>query len=118
MPISINKKITIFVENAYFMSTDCTISIYLESKTTLLEKINAIEALIIKMISKIGETVDSDSLVIDSYWMDDGQMNVKTQYKSLEDIEHSIFTLERMKNLYVNKYNGRSFVLRDVRGLR
>ncbi len=100
------------------MSTGCTISIYLESKTTLLEKITAIDLLIDKMIVKIGETIDSDSLAIDEYWMNDGQMNVKTSYKSLEDIEMSIFTLERMKKLYVNRYNGRSFVLRDIRGLR
>ena len=100
------------------MSTGCTISIYLENKTTLLEKITAIDLLIDKMIVKIGETIDSDSLAIDEYWLHDGQMNVKTSYKSLEDIEMSVFRLERMKRLYVNRYNGRGFVLRDVRGLR
>jgi len=100
------------------MSTDCTISIYIESKTTLLDKINAIDLLVDKMIIKIGETVDGNELTLDSYWMDDGQMNVKTQYKSLEDIEMSVFRLERMKQMYVNRYNGRSFVLRDFRGLR
>jgi len=100
------------------MSLGCTISIYLESKTTLLEKINAIDLLINKMIAKIGETLDSETLIVDEYWMNDGQMNVKTSYKSLEDIEMSVFRLERMKRLYVNRYNGRGFVLRDVRGLR
>jgi len=70
------------------------------------------------MIAKIGETLDSETLIVDEYWMNDGQMNVKTSYKSLEDIEMSVFRLERMKRLYVNRYNGRGFVLRDVRGLR
>ncbi|RKZ83259.1 MAG: hypothetical protein DRQ39_09735 [Gammaproteobacteria bacterium] len=100
------------------MSTGCTISIYLESKTTLLDKINAIDLLIDKMITKISETIDGNELAIDEYWMNDGQMNVKTSYKSLEDIEMSVFRLERMKQMYVNRYNGRSFVLRDFRGLR
>lgn len=94
-----------------------TISIYLESKTTLLDRICAIEVLIEAMILKMADVTSGQNSVIDEYWMDDGQMKVKTSYRSIDDVQNGVKALERMKQIYVNKYNGRSFVLRDVRGL-
>ena len=99
------------------MSIPCTISVYIESKTSLLEKINAIELIIDAMLIKIAESVDGKDITVQEYWMDDGQMKVKTSYRSTDDIFGSMKKLEKMKQIYVNKYNGRSFVLRDVRGI-
>lgn len=96
---------------------DCTIALYLESKTTLIERVNAIEVLIDKMLIKMAESLDADKLSVDEYWLDDGQMKVKTSYRSIEDINTSIATLEKIKQTYLNRLNGRGFVLRDVRGL-
>lgn len=95
----------------------CTISIYLESKTSLLEKIIAINALIDSMMLKAADVAGGQGSTIDEYWMDDGQMKVKTSYRSIADVEAGITALEKIKNRYVNQYNGRGFVLRDVRGL-
>lgn len=100
------------------MSTPCTITVYLESKTTLKARVEAIDLLIDKMILKTTESVDTDKASVSEYWLDDGQMKVKTAYRSLEDIFASIATLERTKQIYLNRLNGRGFVLRDARGLR
>ena len=96
----------------------CTISIYLQSKTSLLEKINAIDALIDTMLAKTAEVAGGQGSIISEYWMDDGQMKVKTAYRSIADVEQGITALEKIKQRYVNSFNGRGFVLRDVRGLR
>lgn len=95
----------------------CTISIYLETKSSILEKITAIDALIDSMTLKMADVVGGSDATIDEYWMDDGQMKVKTSYRGVKDVEAGIQALEKMKQRWVNKYNGRDFVLRDVRGL-
>jgi len=99
------------------MSSECTISIYIQSKVSLYEKIQAIEVLIESMFLKIAETTSGQAAIINEYWMDDGQMKVKTSYRSVVDVEAGISALEKMKQRYINQYNGRGMVLRDVRGI-
>lgn len=96
----------------------CTISVYLESKKSLLEKINAIDALIDTMIAKTADVAGGQGSIINEYWMDDGQMKVKTVYRSIAEVEAGITALEKIKQRYVNRFDGRCMVLRDVRGLR
>jgi len=95
--------------------TTCTISVYIQSKSTLLEKINAIDDLITAMEGKLLEGIDTAT--IDEYWMDDGQMKVKTIYRSVADLEKGLEALLKMKQRYVNNYNGRMMVMRDASGL-
>ena len=97
--------------------TTCTISIYLETKSSMLEKTTAIDALIDTMTLRMADVVGGQAAVVDEYWMDDGQMKVKTSYRGVKDVEAGIQALEKMKQRWVNKYNGRGFVLRDVKGL-
>lgn len=97
--------------------TTCTISVYLETKSSLLLKINALEVLIDKMLLRIAESVDGQAAVLDEYWMDDGQMKVKTIFRSIDQLEKGIKGLIKLKNLYQNQFNGRGMVLRDVRGI-
>lgn len=99
------------------MSTECTISIYIGNKTSDLEKIDAIEILIDSMLLKMTEAIGGQSVLIDEYWMDDGQMKVKTSYRSISDIEQGISGLEKLKQRYINRYNGRSVVLRPAKNL-
>lgn len=96
---------------------ECTISIYIGSKESDLEKICAIDLIIDSMILKMADAAAGQNSVIDEYWMDDGQMKVKTSYRSISDIEAGIKGLERMKQRYVNRYNGRGFVLRPAKNL-
>ena len=82
-------------------------------------RIEAIDALIDAMILRIGEaTADPAQTNFVDYMMDDGQMRIRTTYRGVADIEDGIKSLQKQKQYYVNQYNGRQTVLRDVRGLR
>ena len=94
-----------------------TISTYIESKSTLLEKIQAIDLLIEQMTLRIGEVAEGAGSTVDEYSLDTGQMKIRTSYRSVKDVENGINALEKMKQRYVNRFNGRVTVLRDVRGL-
>lgn len=87
-----------------------TVSQYIESKCTLLDKIAAINALIASMELKLVDSVGSAEY--DEYSMDDGQMKVRTKYRSVEDVAAGIKALEQLKQRYVNQHNGRVQVFR------
>ena len=88
-----------------------TIRQYVECKQSIYDQILAIDALIIlhrgKMLDSIG---NSD---IDEYQMDDGQMKVRTKYRSVKDVMAGIDALKIWKQELVNDYNGRTTVLRS-----
>jgi hypothetical protein len=96
---------------------ESTISVYIGNKTTALAKINAIQALIDAMELKALDVVNGIDSTVSEYWMDDGQMKVKTSYRGIADVTAGILALEKLKQKYINTYNGRGFVLRDVRGI-
>ena len=89
---------------------ECTVKEYIQSKTTLLAKINGIEALIDSMILNTAEAIDNSGVA--SYSMDSGQMKVTTNYRSVEEVNKGIKALEQTLQMYVNRYNGRVTVLR------
>ena len=88
-----------------------TISQYVECKTELADKILAIEALISAMELKIVDATGSAEY--DEYSMDDGQMKVRTKYRSVSDVMAGITALEQLKQRYVNRHNGRTMVFRS-----
>tara|TARA_R110000782_G_C14703738_1_gene402400 strand:- start:44 stop:337 length:294 start_codon:yes stop_codon:yes gene_type:complete len=88
-----------------------TISEYIECKTTLLDKIKAINALISSMELKILDVIEG--AVYDEYNLDDGQMKVKTKYRNPKDVTAGITALEQLKQRYVNRYNGRRTIFRS-----
>lgn len=94
---------------------ECTPRQYIESKTTLLERIEAIDALIDAMIASLADYAAGNNTAIEEYQMDDGQMKIRTRYRSPKDVDSGVFALERMKQMYLNRYNGRAFHLRDNR---
>lgn len=90
---------------------ECTIKEYIQSKTTLLAKIQAIEALIDSMILNTAEAIGNSGEA--SYSMDTGQMKVTTEYRSVEDINKGIKALETTLQMYINRYDGRVVVVRS-----
>ena len=84
---------------------------YIECKTTLTDKIKAINALIDRFELKLLEV--GDSVVYDEYSMNDGQMQVRTKYRSANDVLNAINNLEKLKQRYVNRLNGGVTVLRS-----
>lgn len=88
-----------------------TIRQYIECPTTLLGKIKAIQALIDAMELSLLDTIGSANY--SEYQMDDGQMKVKTTYRSPKDVTAGLIELEKIKQRYVNRYNGRCVTLRS-----
>lgn len=97
---------------------ECTPRAYIESKTTLLERINAIEALIDAMILSLADYAAGNNTSLDEYQLDDGQMKIRTKYRSPKDVDAGIKALENMKQMYMNRHNGRVMTLRDNRSFR
>lgn len=97
---------------------ECTPSQYIESQTSLKAKIDAIDALITAMLNSLVDFAAGNTAAIEEYQMDDGQMKIRTRYKRAADVDAGIQGLERMKQIYVNRYNGHTFLLRDVRSVR
>ncbi|RDY57722.1 hypothetical protein [Flagellimonas nanhaiensis] len=97
--------------------TYSTISAYVGSKSRARERIEAIELLIDSMMLRITEVAEGTASTVDEYELNDGQVKIRTKYRSIEDVEKGIKSLLTLKHYYINKYNGRQTVLRDVRGL-
>ena len=83
---------------------------YLDSKKTISDKIKAYDALISSMEAAILEGIGSGHLA--EYEMDDGQMKVRGRYRSIAEMTRAIKALEAMRQMYINRYNGRVTVLR------
>ena len=87
-----------------------SISQYIECKQTLYDKIVAINNLISAMELKLVEATTNTNY--SEYQLDDGQMKVRTVYRSTKEVTDGILALEQLKQRYVNRYNGRVKVLR------
>ena len=93
------------------MATFETITIYLETATCLKDKITKMDAIITALEDaalKGAEGVD-----IDEYWLDDGQTKIKNIFRDPNQIFKAIISYERIRQMYLNRLNGRSFRLVD-----
>lgn len=90
---------------------ECTAKEYIQSKTTLDAKIAAVEALIDEMLLNSIESIGNGGTA--SYSMDDGQMKVMTQYRSVTEVSAGIKSLEKILQTYINRRNGSITVLRS-----
>lgn len=88
----------------------CTVKEYIQSKKSLDARIKAIELLIDSMLLNSIDSIDNSGTA--SYSMDDGQMKVSTEYRSIKDITAGIKGLEQILQLYINRRNGSITVLR------
>lgn len=85
--------------------------IYLQSKTDAKSKIIAIDAIIDQLLLTAAKGALAEDVT--EYWLDDGQSKIKTVRRGVAAITKSIEELEKLKQLYINRINGRVFVLRD-----
>ena len=97
-----------------------TIKQYLTDAKTLEDRIHRLEQLIDAMILSTLNIVSGDDYNpnVSEYQLNDGQMVVKTVYKTNNDVFASIKQLEAIKQMYMNQLNGRVNSLRDIRSLR
>ena len=95
-----------------------SISLFLESKQTLIDRVNAIDSLVDVMILSMADHAAGTGPTISEYQLDDGQVKIRTAYRSIKEVEDGILALERMKHLYLNRLNGRITILRDEKSYR
>jgi conjugal transfer/entry exclusion protein len=87
-----------------------TLSEYITSRASNKAKIEAIELLIDSMYDKMIDAIDDSGTA--SYTLDDGQMKISTEFRSLDEIIKGIQALETQLQMYINRYNGRTTILR------
>lgn len=110
-------KTGLYLFNFDFMK-ECTIDQYIASKPRGAERIKAIDDIIDVMLIRLAEVAAGQNTSVDEYQLDDGQMKIRTKYRSPEDVAKAIEGLERTKQVFVNQYNGRVSYLRDSRSFR
>ena len=89
----------------------CTISEYVQSASDLVGRIAKINALIDAMELVLIDSTGSANY--SEYQMDDGQMKVRASYRNPSDVTAGINELEKLKQRYINRLNGRRTVLRS-----
>lgn len=93
----------------------CTETYYITSATSKLERLDRInqiiEGLELHQITVIG---NSD---IGEYQIDDGQIKIRTIYRSASDIAKAILSYTRIKNQLLSELNGRQVALRPWQGM-
>ena len=87
-----------------------TVSEYIQSKSSIARRITAIETLIDQMYAEMGDAIGNAGVA--EYQLDDGQMKIRTNYRSVDQITKGIHALETQLQMYLNRYNGRATILR------
>jgi hypothetical protein len=114
------QKYSIFVKKKS-MGTYCvpwseyTISGYIASKPDMLAKIAAIDNLMDVFLASMLDSFSGPAAGTQSYELDDGQVRVKTSFRSINEMKTALQLLRIEKNKYINDYNGRCSVAQDKR---
>ena len=92
-----------------------TETLYIEGATGLVERLARIGAIIEALELRQVEVIGKSN--VEEYQLDDGQVRIKTIYRSSEEIAEAIEAYEKLKQKILNKLNGRQIVLRPWQGL-
>ncbi|APZ82905.1 hypothetical protein [Flavobacterium phage FL-1] len=87
-----------------------TIAQYFECKSKIIGDIATYDILIESMKKAILEATLSGHL--NQYEMDDSQMKVRAQYRSIDQLTAGMKGLMNLRENAINRYNGRGVVLR------
>lgn len=85
--------------------------LYIESTTDLRSKITRLNQVIDALIS--ASIKGAANANMEEYSLDDGQTKIRAKYKDMAQIQAAINAFEKAKQIYVNRLNGRSFMLVD-----
>jgi hypothetical protein len=77
---------------------------YIDSCTSLDAKIAAMDAVIDKLM--IASIAAAESGHIDEYWFDDGHVKIRSKYRNPADMQASITSFERLRQMYINRKYG------------
>lgn len=95
----------------------CTEKLYIENATTLEDRVNRYGQIIDALELQILQVAAGNS-DIEEYSLDDGQIKIKTIYRSIDSMQKGIAVMERSRQRLINQLNGRQMVLRPWEGLR
>lgn len=87
---------------------------YVSCGRTLVEKIQIIEKIEEAVENALLDQAAGMGAGIGTYEFDDGQVRVKTIYRSVQDVNAGLTALNVVKQRYLNQLNGRSVQLRDA----
>jgi hypothetical protein len=85
---------------------------YIESCTTLTAKIAAIDAILSQLLTTAATAAETGH--IDEYWFDDGHVKIRSKYRNVAEVERSIMSFQRLRDLYANRKTGRLTTLKDA----
>ncbi len=86
---------------------------YVDSCETREAKIEAIQTIINKMLT--AAAAGADTAHLNEYWLNDGQVQVKNIYRSMDQLMKGIETWEKLLNYYRQQGTGRVTRLVDSR---
>lgn len=98
------------------MVTYDSAAIFIRTAVDNKAKIEKIDLIISALEDTAAESALNDD--IEEYWLDDGQSKIKTVYKGTEAVLKSIMDFEKLRQMYVNRLNGRQVRLVDGKSLR
>jgi basic membrane lipoprotein Med (substrate-binding protein (PBP1-ABC) superfamily) len=90
-------------------------AIYIDSATSLCDKIERIDLVIDALLTNALKAAANENIT--EYSLNDGQTVIKTVYRGSASVEASIAAFERIKQMYVNRLNGRVFRLVDSKSI-
>jgi hypothetical protein len=86
-------------------------AIYIDSADTLKDKITRIDAVIDALLTVALKAAANENIT--EYSLNDGQTQIKTAYRGTDSVMKSIQAFEAIKQMYVNRLNGRHIRLMD-----
>lgn len=98
------------------MAEFTTADIYVSSATTLREKITRIDAIITALEAAALTGAATGQLT--EYSLDDGQTKIKTAYRSMDEVMTAIMSFEKLRQMYINRLNGRMVRLVDSKNFQ
>lgn len=88
-----------------------TAAIYIDSATSLQDKITRIDAVIDALFTSALKAAATGN--VSEYSLNDGQTQIKTVYRSVAEVKQAITDFEAIKTMYVERLNGRVVRLMD-----
>lgn len=77
------------------------------------ERVDAIDQLIEMTILKQLDAVTNNDPSISEYQFEDGQVKIRTAYRTSSDFKNALASLESIRQIYVNRLKGRVMNLVD-----
>lgn len=90
----------------------------IKQKQTDKDRLDAIDQLIEMTILKQLDAVTNNDPSISEYQFEDGQVKIRTAYRTSNDFKTALSSLESIRQVYINRLKGRVMSLVDYNVLR